>query len=239
VEESTKKTLATKLAKVLGEVSRIPKSGRNKFQNYDYATESDALDAIRPLLSKHNIAVFFDCLSVEELDNNRTRVQIQVEMVCGDSGESRSSICFGEARDADNKGKTQDKGLYKAMTGAMKYWMFKTFMISTGDDPETDHGNEPYSANTSRSSVKPASKKAATHPSAPAQAQNEFAAQAKDLCQYAKQNGLEVDDIKDICSDNNLPDHSSKFTSQAQVVALGEAIENKLNPAQTVGAEVA
>ncbi len=31
-----------------------------------------------------------------------------------------------------------DKGYYKAYTGAVKYFLMKTFMISTGDDPELD-----------------------------------------------------------------------------------------------------
>ena len=31
-----------------------------------------------------------------------------------------------------------DKGLYKAYTGAVKYFLMKTFLIPTGDDPEAD-----------------------------------------------------------------------------------------------------
>ena len=31
-----------------------------------------------------------------------------------------------------------DKGLYKAITGANKYFLFKLFQIETGDDPERD-----------------------------------------------------------------------------------------------------
>jgi hypothetical protein len=39
---------------------------------------------------------------------------------------------IGEGQDAG------DKGPYKAMTGAQKYALMKTFMIPTGDDPEAD-----------------------------------------------------------------------------------------------------
>lgn len=130
--------LAKKMANILGEITRVPKNGKNKFQNYDYATESDVLDLIRPVLSKHGIALFYSCLEVSYIENARTLVKVEFELVDGDSGSSRKTVCFGEARDADKQGKPQDKGLYKAMTGACKYWLFKTFLISTGDDPESD-----------------------------------------------------------------------------------------------------
>jgi hypothetical protein len=38
----------------------------------------------------------------------------------------------GEGQDAG------DKAVYKAMTGALKYCLLKTFLIPTGDDPERD-----------------------------------------------------------------------------------------------------
>jgi hypothetical protein len=50
-------------------------------------------------------------------------------IVCEKTGHA-----FGQA--ADNG----DKALYKAMTGAVKYWLYKTFLVSTGDDPE--QGND-------------------------------------------------------------------------------------------------
>jgi hypothetical protein len=35
---------------------------------------------------------------------------------------------------------------YKAMTGALKYFLMKTFLIPTGDDPEADTGSDARSA---------------------------------------------------------------------------------------------
>jgi len=142
------KNIAIKLAKILGEVNRLPKSGFNKFQNYKYATESDALDYIRPLLSNYGIAVIFNVEEVLRLDNCRVQVKVRFTLVDGESGEMIESVVYGEARDADSKGNPQDKGIYKAITGATKYWLFKSFLISTGDDPETDRGNEPETHTT-------------------------------------------------------------------------------------------
>lgn len=217
------KTLAQKMAAILGEVSRIPKSGHNKFQNYRYATEADALDAIRPLLSKHNIAVFFDCVEVQDLENNRTRVRVQVDLVCGDTGESRSSFAFGEARDADSKGNTQDKGIYKAITGAMKYWMFKTFMISTGDDPEDDSNQPPpHTSVISPKSSKP-------KPSL-------IVEKVRELIQYGQENGLEVARIRTLCKGANLPDASADYKTDAQVTTLAQLIEDEIAKLSTTAA---
>lgn len=221
------KTLAGKMAKILGEVSRIPKSGRNTFQNYDYATEADALDAIRPLLSKYNVALFFDCVDVEELDNNRTRVRVQIELVCGDSGEARSSFAFGEARDADRNGKTQDKGIYKAITGAMKYWMFKTFLISTGDDPEEVQPAQRQ--NTQLKAVPAKGKPASSAPApTPSTAAPSFVDQAKEIAAHGKNNGLTTQKLVALCEDNNLPTSPSRFTTGSQVVAFSDLVENAI-----------
>lgn len=139
-------SLYAKLAKVMEEVHRIPKNGQNKFQNYAYATESDAADFIRPLLAKHGIGLIVGVEEVERQENGITLARLAITM--GDeSGATITTHSYGEARDVDSKGNRQDKGLYKAITGAVKYWLFKTFLISTGDDPETDAGNGPETRN--------------------------------------------------------------------------------------------
>lgn len=225
----TYKTLALKMSKVLGEVKRVSKNGTNTFQNYKYTTESDALDAIRPLLAAHKIAVFFDCLSVEEFDNNRIRVQCQIELVCGDTGESRSSIIYGEARDADKQGRTQDKGLYKAMTGAMKYWLFKTFLMSTGDDVESDAGNDP-STHTAPSSRAP---RRSASPANPAK-ENPVAVQVRALATYATNHGMTADDVRKLCRDNGLPERADDFATAEQAASFEVILQQHLQALQSV-----
>lgn len=134
------KGLAKKLVQVLGNIKRVPKNGRNKYQNYDYTTQADAIEHVRPMLAEAGLALLYDCLEVQDLENARVRVKVQYTLIDSDSGEMRTTVCYGEARDADKQGQPQDKGLYKAITGANKYWLFQTFMISTGDDPESDQG---------------------------------------------------------------------------------------------------
>ena len=131
------KAILTKLARVLGEVQRVPKNGRNAFHKYDYTTESDLVDFIRPLLAAEKL---FIVPSIEELirENGKTIIRMSFTLADGDSGETLGpQSWYGEA---DDKG---DKGLYKAITGGVKYFLFKTFLVSTGDDPENDHGHKP------------------------------------------------------------------------------------------------
>ena len=141
------KGLAAKLVQVLKGVQRVPKNGRNTFQNYDYTTQADAIEHVRPLLAEAGLALLYDCLEVQDLENARVRVKVQYTLIDSDSGESKATVCYGEARDADRQGQPQDKGLYKAITGANKYWLFQTFMISTGDDPENEHSGQSQNKN--------------------------------------------------------------------------------------------
>lgn len=125
-------SLFRKVAQVLGEIERVPKHGHNSYYNYDYATESDLVETVRPALSKAGLAMFATIVQVEALENNITRVAVDITLGCADTGEVWTSRWFGDGQD---KG---EKGIYKAYTGAIKYWLMKTFLVSTGDDPEDD-----------------------------------------------------------------------------------------------------
>ncbi len=137
-------TLYRKIATVTAAVSRIPKNGRNSFHNYNYATESDITDGLRDLLSEHGLAFLPpSVISWERSDtvkkngergDDLTRVQLQFGLACTDTGEVFSAFFWGEGQDGG------DKGFYKAYTGAVKYFLMKTFLIATGDDPERDDG---------------------------------------------------------------------------------------------------
>lgn len=138
-DEMKGSTLARKLASVMAEVSRVKKSGRNDFHRYDYATESDLTDAIRGHLAAQGVAILPSVVEVksEPLASSKrneilTTATLEITLVCAESGEQRVTRWQGQGLDAG------DKGYYKAYTGAMKYFLMKTFLISTGDDPEDD-----------------------------------------------------------------------------------------------------
>lgn len=137
---NSRATLYRKIAGVTAAVSRIPKNGRNTFHNYTYATESDITDGLRDLLAEHGLAFLPPSVLSWERDETvdnpklgpRTRVQVQFALGCADTGETYTAVLWGEGQD------NADKGFYKAYTGAVKYFLMKTFLIATGDDPERD-----------------------------------------------------------------------------------------------------
>lgn len=135
--------LAAKLAQIMATVDRIPKNGRNKYHNYDYAMEADVADHVRQKFAEKNIVLIADMLDCERLEradkdgvlvSDITRVKVRFTFYDGDSEEEISFVIFGEGQDA------LDKGPYKALTGAVKYALMKSLLIPTGDDPENDNG---------------------------------------------------------------------------------------------------
>jgi hypothetical protein len=154
---TTKKetSIYAKLAEVLGEVHRVPKNGRNDFHKYDYVTESDLADHIRPLLAKNGLALMFGAeeimdMGTDQKGNRLLAVKCSITLGDSDGNEIRETI-WGMGMD---KG---DKGVYKAMTGAMKYWLYKTFLVSTGDDPEIEESKQPKARPQARTQPKPPS----------------------------------------------------------------------------------
>ena len=125
------KSIFPKMAKVMSQVSRVPKNGYNSFHKYNYATESDLTESIRPILLEAGL-VFFSNVLEESREGEFTKVKMEFTLADVDTGETLKSTYWGEGQD---KG---DKGLYKAYTGATKYFLMKTFLIPTGDDPEGD-----------------------------------------------------------------------------------------------------
>lgn len=131
--------LAKKLATILGAVGKVPKSGHNSFHKYDYVTENDLVYAVRDKLAEAGIFVFtsieeqhVEMIKDEDKTTALTTVTTRHTFVDGDTGESFSVLSQGQGADVG------DKGGYKAATGAMKYFLYKCFMIPTGDDPEAD-----------------------------------------------------------------------------------------------------
>lgn len=132
-----------KMAKVMEKISRVPKNGKNKFFNYDYVTEADLTDHIRPILAEEGIAFTATVLeatktqiekegSKENKEGAISTVKMLFRLIDTDDGSSIESVFLGEGAD---KG---DKGFYKAYTGCTKYFLMKTFLVATGDDPEND-----------------------------------------------------------------------------------------------------
>lgn len=122
-----------KFNKVLEAAGYVQKRGYNSHHKYYYTTEADLINEVRPLLVKHGLS-----LNIKVSDYIRngslTTVKVSIELVDIDTGWGEASVFYGEGHDS------QDKGVYKAYTGAMKYFLMKSLLIPTGDDPEQEVG---------------------------------------------------------------------------------------------------
>jgi len=118
-----------KLLETAKNIPEIQKSGYNSFHDYRYATEEDIVKPIRDALYKNGIMLFSN---VDELtvQGDITTVKMTFTFHDTETGESASFTWYGQGQD---KG---DKGPYKAQTGALKYFLLKTFLIPTATDPE-------------------------------------------------------------------------------------------------------
>ena len=140
-----------RMANVSAEVGYIPKRGRNNHFSYSYVLESDIMAALRPLLAKWG--VFLRIKPQPELMRTSAYAQregkapellyevpVLIEWVNTDNPEDVYPAVW-TAQAIDNS----DKGLNKAYTACVKYASLKTFLISTGDDPDADEerGNAP------------------------------------------------------------------------------------------------
>ena len=122
--------------------ARIPKLGHNKDQNYDFVRSVDVVDTMREIISAVGLAYACDVVDQTVYGPGPSGKLLLTEVTmrhtyCDvETGYERSFESRGQGSDSN------DKGTYKAQTGAEKYHLCKLFLIPTGDDPE-DHGKEP------------------------------------------------------------------------------------------------
>jgi hypothetical protein len=166
--------VSKKLLQAVTEVGgKVQKTGYNSFSKYHYITESDINEAVLPALTKAGLVLTTSVVSVKETPssegqkNRFAEVILVHKVIDSDSGECLEFQSAGTGAD------TLDKAVYKAVTGACKYFMMKLFMIS-GDtsDPENDGAATPPPAQAKGFGKKPEAAPAA----APAQEKKGFMA---------------------------------------------------------------
>lgn len=197
-----------KLLNIMSKIERVPKNGFNAFHKYKFVQDTDLTEYVRNFLVEEGVAVVPSIESQtvmpqasKEGETYLTLVDGTITFVDTEDGSSVTIKCQGQGQD---KG---DKGVYKAMTGFMKYGMMKVFMVPTGDDPE--HDEEPKPAKNQ----KPAAVKPVDKPDWDA-----FSAEFKALG-YTRERVLEIAGVKDI--------KDMKNWTKAQVDALLTTLREK------------
>jgi len=132
--------IATALHNVMAKVTYVQKGSENKFHGYKYVSEADLLEKLRPALIEEGLILIPSVEMVRPMDEHgNTVVDMRYEIVHKDGDFWPHLIRIsGCGNDRAKNGSVGDKGIYKAITGANKYFLFKLFQIETGDDPERD-----------------------------------------------------------------------------------------------------
>lgn len=151
-------TFYEKLTELQRQCKGIQKTGRNKFSNYDYATDEDITNAVMPLANSLGLFITFSasegCTRYEDCGGTYYSLS-SVNVTCtvyDNAGVSLSSSAHGFSND-----KNGDKAAFKALTGGKKYALRFLLGLVTTDDPEQDSGGQSTQTTTkmpSRSSSK-------------------------------------------------------------------------------------
>ena len=123
---------------VMADVRYVLQTGRNDFHRYSYASDADLLRELQPAMARHGLSMVpkvVQSSTVEHSPDRKGKPQWRTDLVVEYTlshvgGASRQVMAPGCGIDGE------DKGAYKAMTGALKYALRHTFMVPTGDDAE-------------------------------------------------------------------------------------------------------
>jgi len=138
-------SVAKKIHLVMTDVERLGKDGTNSFQRYKYVSEANAVAKVRESWVNHGLIAIPYTLNVQNEDGGKTKqgaqqhlvnVEVLYQIIDVETGEYLLASFPGSGLDSG------DKGIYKAMTGTNKYFLFKTFQLETTDDPEQPNARD-------------------------------------------------------------------------------------------------
>lgn len=117
----------------MNDITAIEKGQKNTQQNFNYRGIDDIMNALKPLLVKHEVLT---ACNIAEQSHEivtdakgrqtiRALIKLEVKLYCSADGSNISVSAIGEAMDYG------DKAFNKAMSIAYKYAMLQTFCIPT------------------------------------------------------------------------------------------------------------
>jgi ERF superfamily len=135
-----------KMAAVMADIKGVPKAGWNEQQRFAFRSIDDTVEIVHNALVKHGVAILPNVLNVDRSSYETSKgskmnvatVTVEYTFQASDGSFVLTSM-IGEAADSG------DKALSKALSMALKYVLFQTFMIPTGD-PDPDGETVPEQA---------------------------------------------------------------------------------------------
>ena len=135
---------------IMAEIGAIGKDKRNAQQGFNYRGVDDVMNALQPLLCKHNVFVVPRVVQQTREERQTKNGGNLIYSVCSieytfyaDDGSSVTAVVVGEGMDSG------DKSCNKAMAVAFKYACFQVFCIPTEEmrDPDGEsHETRPKAA---------------------------------------------------------------------------------------------
>jgi hypothetical protein len=158
-------TLTQKLIEVSKAIKYLEKDKTNKMQGYKYLSEAKIKEVIKKEFENQGIVFNYSTDDVREYEISPTSKGTKQFVTIA---KGTYNFMDSENKDIDITGTwagsgtdTGDKGLYKAITGGIKYVLNTNFLIPTGDDPEKDNednGKEELEGKGHRVVISPAIK---------------------------------------------------------------------------------
>ena len=140
-------TVYKKLIKVQTEL-KAPKNQRNTFGNYNYRSADDILEALKPILVKHEADVFLSYKIIVK-ENLWTYVEATATFVDIETGESTCTT--GYAREAETKkGMDPSQITGSASSYAGKYALNGLLLIDDTKDADTDEQHRQTAGNNQK-----------------------------------------------------------------------------------------
>ncbi len=131
--------LVAAVCEVLKEVSYIQKTGYNSQQRYAYASDADLLAPLQASMARHGLMLCPVGVDINEREwkspKGAAGLLTSVKVTYSLRHVSGEVVLVQAPGAAWNN---MDKGVYSAMTGALKYAHRQSFQLPTGDDAERD-----------------------------------------------------------------------------------------------------
>lgn len=135
------KNLYQRLLAIMAEAGTIKKMGFNEFDKYSYVKESDISEKLQSLYVRHGVFCLNSIKSANTIQvtsstgkpQNYSTVVAEYTFINVDNPEDRITVeAVGEGADRG------DKAIYKALTGAHKYFLIRNFNLGSEEDAEKE-----------------------------------------------------------------------------------------------------
>lgn len=146
------KQIASKMLAIMDDVRYIQKDAVNQHQKYNYASEKAIKQAVQDALIKHHVHFQLSVKNPSVVSEKVVAVECDYTFTDADSGEQIHGSFVGSGQTRD------EKGVYAAITGAIKYCLTSNFLIATGDDAEADDDARPVVRQEAATKKKPTRK---------------------------------------------------------------------------------